>query len=260
MTLDNGDLDINMFQIQRMNYLTVQPCLHGKKRIYNMFITKKLYFDDAKLCNATATIVAINNDESAIILDQTIFHPRGGGQPADEGHINDIMVCNVINNNDTILHVVSPEHLSFFSIGAQVNLNVNKQTRHYHARLHTAGHLLAAVVEKIYPSLHAETGNHIPGQTRVVFTGTNFPEKIDEFIQKIDAALKKAIQDNNAIKMHKEDNGKRFITIENYNTTPCGGTHIEYLSELGEVTIRKVSKKGDLLQVGYQINPEILDY
>jgi len=47
----------------------------------------------------------------AVVLDKTIFHPQGGGQPADDGTIvaDDItfIVKNLQSKDDTILHLGS---------------------------------------------------------------------------------------------------------------------------------------------------------
>ncbi len=49
------------------------------------------------------------DDEVAIILDRTIFHPQGGGQPGDEGTISfdnvTFTVTGLKPKDDTILHI-----------------------------------------------------------------------------------------------------------------------------------------------------------
>ncbi len=46
-------------------------------------MTKLLYLDDSYLKECDAIIQSVAGNE--VILDQTIFYPRGGGQPSDTG-------------------------------------------------------------------------------------------------------------------------------------------------------------------------------
>ena len=59
--------------------------------------TIKAYLDDTYLFHSTgAKVVQVVKDETqgmAIITDQTIFHPQGGGQPTDQGVSVLLFVC-----------------------------------------------------------------------------------------------------------------------------------------------------------------------
>jgi len=48
--------------------------------------TFKEYFEDTYKFESTAKIIHINED-GHIVLDKTILHPQGGGQPHDKGSI-----------------------------------------------------------------------------------------------------------------------------------------------------------------------------
>lgn len=55
-------------------------------------MTKALYLIDSYLRECDATVVSVKEGKF-IVLDQTIFYPKGGGQPWDTGKIvrdNDI--------------------------------------------------------------------------------------------------------------------------------------------------------------------------
>ena len=49
-------------------------------------MTRALYLEDSYLKECTATIVRVMEGKR-VVLDQTIFYPRGGGQPHDTGKI-----------------------------------------------------------------------------------------------------------------------------------------------------------------------------
>ena len=51
--------------------------------------TKRVYYNDTYLDKLEVEILEVGQDKSGsyVIFDQTIFHPQGGGQPADEGYL-----------------------------------------------------------------------------------------------------------------------------------------------------------------------------
>ena len=52
-------------------------------------MTKLKYLDDTYLFESKAIFIETKEDEKrkVVILDETIFYPQGGGQPADHGEI-----------------------------------------------------------------------------------------------------------------------------------------------------------------------------
>lgn len=43
----------------------------------------------------------------AVVLDRTLFHPQGGGQPADAGWIDGERVETVLASGDDVVHIVA---------------------------------------------------------------------------------------------------------------------------------------------------------
>jgi Ser-tRNA(Ala) deacylase AlaX len=88
-----------------------------------------------------------------LILEETIFHPQGGGQPSDVGIIeNEEIIFKVEKASTVDGHV---EHLgefsgdSTFKINDKVKLKVDKESRDLNTRLHSAGHLIDVAVRNI---------------------------------------------------------------------------------------------------------------
>src|SRR3989344_7045283 len=73
--------------------------------------TKLLYLQDSYLKQATAKVAAVDtkDNQTGLILDQTIFYPQGGGQPADHGTITgpsgQLQVNHTSYNNGSTLHL-----------------------------------------------------------------------------------------------------------------------------------------------------------
>jgi Ser-tRNA(Ala) deacylase AlaX len=94
----------------------------------------------------------------AVVLEETIFHPQGGGQPSDTGRISlvskeadGVFVVEHVAKRQTPEGSTLVEHFGHFSPktpellwteGTDVALSVDAERRQLHARLHTAGHLL----------------------------------------------------------------------------------------------------------------------
>ena len=49
-------------------------------------MTKALFLVDSYLKESKATVISVK-DGKYVILDQTIFYPKGGGQPHDTGKL-----------------------------------------------------------------------------------------------------------------------------------------------------------------------------
>ena len=117
---------------------------------------KALFLEDSYLKKCDATVVAVS-DGKYIVLDQTVFYPKGGGQPHDTGKI--IHENNVFNTiyvgkfKGSISHEVDKVGLNN---GDKVHCILDWKRRYKLMRNHTAAHTLAAILEK-------ETGALITG-------------------------------------------------------------------------------------------------
>lgn len=212
--------------------------------------TKRLYYFDAKKFEHISTVMAIT--ERTVELDETIFHPQGGGQPSDIGTIQNIPVVKVIDcgEDSGIQHeLASPPD---FKVGDKVSLYIDKEPRLLFTRLHSAGHLIAHIAENTFPNLTNPRGHHFPGESRVVFDYTDLPSKEEVATSLLDAIRKATHANTPVISSWSAING-RTITMDG-STTPCGGTHISSLCEIGEVTFRKVEAKKGVLKLSYNVS------
>lgn len=123
-------------------------------------MTEALYLSDSKISSSTATVAEVG--ENYLILDQTIFYPKGGGQPSDKG---------IIKNEKSILKVKSVEYnggnikhtgiiTGNFTVGEKVSLEIDQDHRLKNTQLHTAGHFVDLIARKLYPNLIPIRGMH----------------------------------------------------------------------------------------------------
>jgi Ser-tRNA(Ala) deacylase AlaX len=118
---------------------------------------------------------------SAIVLDRSIFHPQGGGQPNDEGFIKHrdhdfkFIISNLVIKSDVILHIGTfepAEGKASFEKGSAVQCNVDEAKRRQYAKTHSAGHLLdIAMTRAGRPDLRPSKGYHFATGAYVEYLG-----------------------------------------------------------------------------------------
>lgn len=206
-------------------------------------MTKKLYYEDPYLKEATAKILQIK--ENALLLDQTIFYPTGGGQPHDTGTINGVKVLDVYKDEDeNVWHVV--ENVSPFSIGDEVELKLDWERRYKLMRIHTALHLLDHVLNEILGEgnwqPHGSGMNPEKGRYDI-----NYPENINQYREKIIELFNKYVDEGGEVKIWWEEN-TRLTQIRDFEILPCGGTHVKNIKEIGHIKKLKRSSIGKGVQ------------
>jgi alanyl-tRNA synthetase len=212
-------------------------------------MTIKCYLLNSEI-TGKAKITALHNGEKPIIrLDRTWFHPQGGGQKADRGTIEGIFVSHVAHNDGEVDHYV--ETIEPFFIEQEVSIIVDTEWRLSNAKHHTAGHLIAALMEERFPNLQAISGHHWVNEARVEFTG-EFPD-IDRVEETLNAALEQAIAADLPIYISGNPLQNRSIGIGGYPAVPCGGTHLESLAILDRVELTKLKIQKGKLRISYAV-------
>jgi Ser-tRNA(Ala) deacylase AlaX len=186
----------------------------------------------------------LENLHFKIVLNQTPFHPQGGGQPSDLGTINESEVMHVSFENGNIIH----ECKQAVPLG-QVYAKVNQQRRHFHSRLHSAGHLIGHIVETYgWQPIKAQ---HWPSDAKVQFIATEKSEEIDPI--QLKSLLKQSIEADLPAHISINKDGFREIVIGHFSAYPCGGTHVQSLAEIGEIEIQKIEIKKGKLSIRYAL-------
>ena len=73
-----------------------------------MTATERLFWTEPGLDRFTARVVEVRPHEAgfAVVLDRTGFFPESGGQPSDRGRIGDAQVVSVLEEGESIVHLV----------------------------------------------------------------------------------------------------------------------------------------------------------
>jgi Ser-tRNA(Ala) deacylase AlaX len=211
------------------------------------------------------------------VLDQTIFYPQGGGQPSDVGSIQlgqqmvDIIFVGLIEGQ--VRHYIEGSILKVDEcLGKRCVLRLDKEKRMKHARLHTAGHLIAGLIDGQRGSMRAVKGYHFDEGPYVEFEGepegsdtvaflASLQNKINLMISKESQVYEEQVTFDelkqrclNAPPNIPADKQLRTITIHSLDPVPCGGTHVKCLSEIGAVNVVKIKKRKGLTKISYRVH------
>lgn len=110
-------------------------------------MTIPLYLEDSYLKEMEATIIESTKESDnrwQIVLDKTIFYPRGGGQSTDQGTLFTEnwkgKVSQALQKEDKIIHYVEGNQPP--PIGTSLKGVLDWDRRYLHMRLHSAGHIV----------------------------------------------------------------------------------------------------------------------
>lgn len=216
-------------------------------------MTFKKYLLDSIL-KSSAHVTFVGNDERGeyICLSETCFHPQGGGQPSDRGYINTSRVLKVVKVGDQVYHYVPDS--GALQVGNPVHLVVDYEWRLICSKLHSAGHLISALVEDRYAGTKSTGGHHWPGEARVEFEGLPTNTVVD--VAGINLDLDNTVEFDLPVEVCFDQTGARSIQIGSFPQVGCGGTHVRTTGELNGVRVLKAKRKGEILRISYDIRTE----
>ena len=225
--------------------------------------TECLFRDDSYLQKCAARVVAVT-EQGGIVLDRTVFYANSGGQPGDSGALSTadgktVPIANAVYTDaakSEIAHVPAAGAPAL-SVGDAVSVAIDWDRRHARMRMHTALHLLSAVLP------YAVTGGSVgEAESRLDF---DIPEagldkdaiaaKVNEMIASGAAVSDRWISDAEleanpglvktmAVKPSMGTGRVRLIEIAGLDLQPCGGTHVRNVAEIGPVRVTQIEKKG----------------
>ena len=224
-------------------------------------MTKTLFLVDSYLKEAPATVVSVKEGKY-VILDQTIFYAKGGGQPHDTGKIikrdEAYDVVYVGKFSGEISHEVDRVGLQ---PGDNVNCVLNWERRYKLMRSHTAAHVLAALLNIEKGALI--TGNQLEeDHVRFDFSLEKFDRVLlEEYLNKAnmlfgtdvpvkwyDLPRDEAMKISGVVKMAEASPPDlpvlRIVEIVGVDRQADGGTHVKNLREVGKVEFVKTENKG----------------
>lgn len=205
----------------------------------------------------------VTADARGLMLDCTIFYPHGGGQPGDTGTLTRedgaaIPIVDTLKGETRgeIVHVL-PEGALTPRVGETVRLALDWDRRYAHMRMHTACHLLSAVLP--YPvtggsirrdsarldfdmPLAASDREAIAGNVNALIRAGH-PVR-SEWIDDSDFDARADLVRTLAVAPPRGTGRVRLVRVHDVDVQACGGTHVAKTGEIGPIVVAKIENKG----------------
>jgi misacylated tRNA(Ala) deacylase len=225
----------------------------------NARMTDALFRDEPYRREAEARVVAIVPE--GIVLDRTIFYPRGGGQAGDAGVLRlpdgrEVPIVDTVKGTEhDILHVPAPGAPFELRPSDAVVAVVDWNRRHRHMRFHTATHLLCAIVPHQtngcsitadyarldFDMVEPLEREHLERELAKLVEGAHDVRTI--WITDEELEAKPELVRTMSVKPPRGVGRVRLLEIDGVDLQPCGGTHVANTREIGALRIVKIEKK-----------------
>lgn len=206
----------------------------------------------------------------SIVVDETIFHPQGGGQPSDIGEIKSytggsheeisVKIEKVIRDKSGLIthigSITSDKSDNLFNPGDDVTLKVDVSNRKMLSECHTAGHVVDAAMAKCGLKLPPTKGYHYLDSPYVEYRGSIDVAERAALVEKLKIAFSSLVEEDISTKIElvnksiandlcnresnyfafdefSDEEPIRVVTIAGLSC-PCAGTHVRKTSDLKE--------------------------
>ncbi|TQQ81983.1 alanine--tRNA ligase [Halonotius roseus] len=219
--------------------------------------TEKLYYDNQERTEFEAVVIDVFEAEDGydVVLDQTMFYPEGGGQPADHGTLaSDETVAEVTDVqlvDDVVLHRTDSDPGKGEFVRGQIDADRRRQLMAHHTATHIIGHATRQVV-----------GDHIRQAGAQKSTDSarldvrHYDRLSREEIKEIERVANEMVRANHSVSQewpHRNDaeaeygfdlyqggippgTNIRLIHVGD-DVQACGGTHVSRTGEIGAIKI-----------------------
>ncbi|OPX63786.1 MULTISPECIES: alanine--tRNA ligase [unclassified Methanoregula] len=227
------------------------------ERLKTLPPTRRIYYDQPSAVEFEA--VVLDFFDGYAVLDQTLFYPEGGGQPADTGTLigadSMAQVDSVVKVGEVILHHIAGGVLRR---GERIKGMVDEERRWSLMRHHTATHvLLHACKEVLGAHIHQAGAQKGSESSRIDIR--HFKHITPDELRKIEIAANRMIMQSVPVEVEIEDRTKaeqkygfslyqggvppgreiRIVKVAG-DIEACAGTHCRSTGEVGMVKIIRV--------------------
>lgn len=233
------------------------PLAAYEDRIRALPPTRPLYYEQP--CEVEFEAIVLDFFDGLVVLDQTLFYPEGGGQPADTGTLlspeSMVRVEDVVKRGDVILHRVTGGVLKR---GERVKGMVDEERRWSLMRHHTATHVLLHAAKEVLGA-HVHQAGAQKGSDSARLDIRHFKHVTDDELRRIEIRANQIVQNNKPVFIKLEERQraeqKYGFTLYQGGVPPggairvvqvggeiqaCAGTHVRTTGEIGAIKILRV--------------------
>ena len=219
--------------------------------------TDRLYYEDQQRVEFEAVVLDVFERAEGydVVLDQTMFYPEGGGQPADHGTLATDDVTATVSDVQQFGDVVVHETDENPGKGEFVRGTLDARRRRRHMRHHTATHLVGHAARQVL-------GDHIRQAGAQKSTDSarldvkHYESVSREQVAEIEHIANEVVMENRPVEQEWIDRNEaesehgfdiyqggipegeqiRLIHAE-ADTQACGGTHVSRTGDIGAIKV-----------------------
>ena len=221
--------------------------------------TRLLFYENQDKTDFNANVIRII-DKKYVIIDQTCFYGRSGGQEPDHGFLGGCEVYDAEKIGNIILHHVrKPE----FKAGDTIKGKIDPERRSQLTKHHTATHIINAMARQVL-------GNHVWQHSafkdvdKARLDLTHYESLSNEKIELIEKLANEVVKKNFIVKkivLSRMEAEKKYgfriyqggavpekelrIIETPFDVEACGGLHCNSTAEVGEIMIIKSERVQD---------------
>ncbi|MFC7323151.1 alanyl-tRNA editing protein [Halorubrum rutilum] len=243
-----------------------------------------------------ATVESVDGRE--VVLSETFFYAESGGQPADRGTIDGVLLDDVTERDGRVVHVLSEAPPESVAVGETVSAVVDDAFRTYCARAHTASHVLYGAARRTCEELGYAGFDISAEKVRVDLTTAEPLDDADlvelerlanravwdslpvswETLPEAEARAVPGIAFNTKTEEGAMSGGEavRVVTVGGrdeadadresdaasaWDVAACGGTHVRNTREIGPISVLDRSNPGEgVTRVEFAVGPTAIDH
>ena len=229
-----------------------------ESRVSELPETEQLYYDDQDRMEFEAVVLDVldrEEDGYDVVLDQTMFYPEGGGQPADHGRLvsdeGSVEVTDVQIEDGVVLHRTTKSP----GKGEFVTGKIDSERRHRLMQHHTATHIVGAAARQVLGDHIRQAGAQKGVDSSRLDVG-HYERVSREEVKQIESVANEMVTDNTAVQQEwparheaQAEHGFdlyqggipageniRLIHVGD-DVQACGGTHVSRTGEVGTIKI-----------------------
>ena len=228
--------------------------------------TEKLFYDDQGRTEFEAVVLDVFEREDGydVVLDQTMFYPEGGGQPADRGQLTvsetTVNVVTVQEHDGVVLHRTDADPGKGEFVRGQVDGDRRDRLRAHHTATHLIGHAAREVLGDHVRQAGAQKGIDssrldVRHYERITREQVKAIERVANRLVRDDVPVRQEWPDRNEAEAeHGFDlyqggvppgTNIRLVHIGDEDVQACAGTHVDRTGSIGAVKVLKTEPVQD---------------
>ena len=208
--------------------------------------TKRLYDENSYIREFDARVLSCEEGKNGyeVVLDESAFFPEGGGQPADQGFLNDVRVTDVRDKKDYVLHICSQS----LKPGSLVHVRIDWERRFLHIQQQSGEHIFSGIVHRLhgYDNIGFHMGKDF---VTVDFSGLLTEEEIAEAEKQANTVVlanerilaeypcARELETLEYRSKKEIDGAVRIVTVPGADVCACCGTHVKRTGEIGPIKV-----------------------